>query len=141
MTNPLHELQRRLKGMREEEVPKMTLSILLAIRDRSREKTPIDTGTLINSAFTNMVSLPNFVEGTVGYTAEYAAAVAAMKGKLKGQPRGHFGKTRDGVSFGGGTQKGYYWDPQGQAEPDFFNKGIEEALEEDVPAIIRSMKQ
>lgn len=42
-----------------------------------------------------------------------------------GQPREHFGKTnnlsdfgpKQVVEFGGGTGKGYYWDPN--AEPEF----------------------
>lgn len=47
-----------------------------------------------------------------------------MPGKLKGQPRAHFGKTRDGTEFGGGTGKGNYWDPHG--EPQFLKKGFDE---------------
>ena len=64
------------------------------------------------------------VTGRVGYSANYAAYVHDMPGKLKGQPRSHFGKTREGTEFGGGTGKGNYWDPHG--EPQFLKKGFDE---------------
>lgn len=87
--------------------------------------TPVDTSFLINSQYRDVrVIAGKSVKGAVGYTAAYAAAVHAMSGKLKGQPRGHFGKTKEGVEFGGGTGKGKYWDPA--AEPGFLTKGFEE---------------
>lgn len=60
--------------------------------------TPIDTGHLVNSAYGPVA---NGKTGRVGYTAEYAFWVHEAPGKLKGQPRRHFGKTSAGVSFGG----------------------------------------
>lgn len=89
--------------------------------------TPVDTSFLINSQYRSVKTESGRVIGAVGYTALYAAAVHGMSGKLKGQPRGHFGKTKDGVEFGGGTGNGRYWDPS--AEPGFLTKGFEENQE------------
>lgn len=89
--------------------------------------TPIDTSFLINSQFRRITRKPGGgYSGMVGYTARYAAAVHGMSGKLKGQPREHFGVTREGVQFGGGTGVGNYWDPD--AEPMFLTKGFERNL-------------
>jgi len=57
-----------------------------------------------------------------------------MSGKLKGLPRTHFGKTRAGQEFGGGTGKGNYWDPHG--EPQFLTKGFEETRDQ-IDAVVR----
>lgn len=97
--------------------------------------TPVDTSTLINSSFRELKSAPNGVKAKVGYTARYAAAVNAMSGKLKGEPRQHFGQTRAGVGFGGGTGVGNYWDPN--AEPDFLRKGFERDGMADIKATIK----
>ena len=97
--------------------------------------TPIDTSTLINSQYRKLVSIPGGMQGKVGYSAKYAAAVHGMSGKLKGQPREHFGKTRSGKEFGGGTGKGNYWDPG--AEPGFLTKGFERDGLNEIKAIIR----
>lgn len=86
--------------------------------------TPVDTSFLINSQYRSVKTENGKVVGAVGYTALYAAAVHAMSGKLKGKPRGHFGKTKDGIEFGGGTGNGRYWDPS--AEPGFLTKGFDE---------------
>ena len=98
---------------------------LIIIDGNAALLTPIDTSNLINSRFIEVKKLANGVQGRMGYTAEYAAAVHAMSGKLKGKPRADFGKTAAGVSFGGGTGTGNYWDPN--AEPQFLTKGAENA--------------
>lgn len=85
--------------------------------------TPIDTSTLANSQFRRVTVNGNKVVGVVGYTARYALWVHESSGKLKGQDRAHFGKTREGREFGGGTGRGKYWDPK--AEPKFLKKGFE----------------
>lgn len=85
--------------------------------------TPIDTGHLLRSRFREVKPATNGWIGQYGYTAAYASAVHSMSGKLKGKPRGDFGKTKDGQSFGGGTGVGNYWDPN--AEPEFLVKGFE----------------
>lgn len=85
--------------------------------------TPMDTGHLLQSRYREITKTSAGWIGRYGYTAAYAAAVHGMPGKLKGQPRAHFGKTRAGQEFGGGTGKGNYWDPN--AEPEFLTKGFE----------------
>lgn len=85
--------------------------------------TPQDTGNLLRSRFREVTKSANGWVGKYGYTANYAAAVHGASGKLKGQPRAHFGKTKAGQEFGGGTGKGSYWDPNG--EPQFLTKGFE----------------
>jgi hypothetical protein len=74
------------------------------------------------------------ITGRVGYSANYAAYVHAMPGKLKGQPRAHFGKTREGQEFGGGTGTGNYWDPHG--EPQFLTKAANETRDQ-IDAVMR----
>lgn len=101
--------------------------------------TPIDTGHLVNSAFGPVV---NGKTGRVGYTAEYAFWVHQAPGKLKGQPRQHFGKTSNHsdfgpqrpVAFGGGTGVGNYWDPN--AEPKFLAKGFDR-IKPAIPQILK----
>lgn len=88
----------------------------------SQMLTPVDTGNLFGSMFRRMKNSQHGWKCTVGYTAEYAHAVHEASGKLKGQPRRNFGKTKDGIEFGGGTGKGNYWDPD--AEPGFLRKGF-----------------
>ena len=95
---------------------------------------PIDTGTLANSQYAPEIEhKEGQTLGTIGYTAAYAGAVHEMPGTLKGQPRAHFGVTREGVAFGGGSGVGNYWDPD--AEPQFLTKGFKQ-LEPQIPAIL-----
>lgn len=100
--------------------------------------TPIDTSFLINSKFRSISVGGTKVMGIVGYSARYAAAVHNASGKLKGKPRKHFGKTRYGVEFGGGTGVGKYWDPK--AEPQFLKKGFEDNRDKVNEAMERAMK-
>lgn len=99
--------------------------------------TPIDTSNLINSQYRRMEKRGNVWRALIGYTAAYAAAVHAASGKLKGQPRAHFGTTRAGVDFGGGTGVGNYWDPD--AEPGFLTKGFEDHRAEIDEAVYREL--
>lgn len=100
--------------------------------------TPVDTGNLIGSMFRRMKNSQHGWKCTIGYTAAYAAAVHNAKGTLKGQPRRHFGKTKDGTEFGGGTGKGNYWDPN--AEPKFLQKGFNDQRDEIDAAVRRAMR-
>ena len=101
------------------------------------QMTPIDTSTLINSQTAPQIEVKRGkVKGSIGYTADYAAAVHEASGKLKGEPRAHFGQTREGVMFGGGTETGRYWDPN--AEPEFLKKGFEQ-LKPAIPALLRKL--
>ena len=99
-------------------------AVLIDAAQFAANLTPIDTSNLIGSQFREVKVEDGKVTGTLGYTAEYAAAVHGMKGTLKGQPRAHFGATGDGTQFGGGTGNGNYWDPN--AEPGFLIKAFED---------------
>lgn len=102
---------------------------------KAQTMTPIDTSTLVDSQTAPQITVgPNGVEGSVGYTAAYAAAVHDAPGTLAGQPRADFGKTADGTAFGGGTGVGNYWDPN--AEPEFLTKGFDQ-IESAIPSILR----
>lgn len=101
----------------------------------SQTMTPIDTTNLFNSQYAPQISHSNGkTKGRVGYTAHYAKAVHEAPGKLKGQPRADFGVTREGVTFGGGTGRGNYWDPN--AEPGFLRKGFNQ-IKPAIPAILK----
>lgn len=100
--------------------------------------TPIDSSTLINSQFREIIVRGTRLTGRVGYSAKYAMYVHSASGKLKGQPRADFGVTRDGVSFGGGTGKGNYWDPN--AKPGFLKAGFDESRQQIEEAIEREMR-
>ena len=52
----------------------ITQSLILGGAEASA-MTPIDTGTLINSQFRNVTKNGQEIIGTIGFTAEYAAAV------------------------------------------------------------------
>ncbi|QPB31002.1 HK97 gp10 family phage protein [Citrobacter amalonaticus] len=95
---------------------------LILIGSRAAYYTPIDTSTLINSQFREIDAGGVIITGRIGYSANYVVYVHEASGKLKGQPRAHFGTTRAGKQFGGGTEKGNYWDPHG--EPQFLTKGV-----------------
>ncbi|EPC4018165.1 HK97 gp10 family phage protein [Enterobacter kobei] len=96
-------------------------SAMILIGARAAYYTPIDTSTLINSQFREIDAGGVFITGRIGYSANYAVYVHEASGKLKGQQRAHFGTTRAGQQFGGGTGTGNYWDPHG--EPQFLTKG------------------
>jgi len=92
--------------------PLMTTSI---------KKTPVDTGALRRSA---NVAPPKYdIKGVYvvfGYAKRYAMAVHEMPGTLKGEPRS---ESPDPIQ---GTGRGKHWDPQGEAEPQFLRKAIDE---------------
>ncbi|AMO43578.1 hypothetical protein PAEP54_00270 [Pseudomonas phage YMC11/07/P54_PAE_BP] len=86
--------------------------------------TPIDTSTLVSSQTAPQITVgPNGVEGSVGYTAAYAAAVHDAPGTLAGQPRDENDPSR-----------GDYWDQN--AEPEFLTKGFDQIIPA-IPAILR----
>ncbi|HCQ4453799.1 TPA: HK97 gp10 family phage protein [Escherichia coli] len=84
--------------------------------------TPRDTGALINGYYVNVEENQDGAHATVGNTERYAYWVHEMPGTLKGQPREHFGKTSEGIAFGGGTGRGEYWDPD--ADPKFLERAL-----------------
>ena len=50
----------------------------LLVKNKSQEICPVDTGNLINSAFTDVELKGSKVVGTIGYTAAYAPFVHEM---------------------------------------------------------------
>lgn len=91
---------------------------------KAQTMTPIDTSTLVDSQTAPQITVgPNGVEGSVGYTAAYAAAVHEAPGTLAGQPRDESDPSR-----------GDYWDPN--AEPEFLTKGFDQIIPA-IPAILR----
>lgn len=107
-------------------------NVLQAGAAYSDTMTPVDTSYLINSRYAPQITQSNGkTSGVVGYTAEYAAAVHNMPGKLAGEPRKEFGN----AGFGGGTGVGNYWDPD--AQPKFLEKGFE-MVKPEIPAILKA---
>lgn len=117
-------------------------SAMMLIGTRAAYYTPIDTSTLINSQFREIDAGGVLITGRIGYSANYAAYVHEASGKLKGQPRAHFGVTSNRSEFGpqkpkkfgGGTGKGNCWDPHG--EPQFLTKGANDERD-NVDAVMR----
>lgn len=107
-----------IAGIRTE---KVLTEVMIVGAGHAATLTPVHTSTLINSQYRKLEPLASGMTGRVGYTAEYAAAVNAAKGKLKGKPR------PDG--------SGNYWDPNG--EPDFLRKGFERDGLSEIKAIIK----
>lgn len=142
MSNPFDLLRERLTEMGEVKAKNAVQRLAFETSAEAALLTPVDTSNLINSRFVSVNDYLGFIEGRVGYTARYARAVANMSGKLKGQPRAHFGRTSNrsefgpiqAYEFGGGTGRGRYWDPD--AEPDFLNKGAKRAIDNAWPAIV-----
>lgn len=87
--------------------------------------TPVDTSTLINSMYRDVVVNGMMVTGRVGYSANYALYVHQASGKLKGQrrPKG----------------RGVYWGPSGQ--PQFLNVGIQRGMPDAEAVIIKEMSK
>lgn len=100
--------------------------------------TPVDTSNLINSQYTRVVKAGTRINGYIGYTARYAYWVHESPGTLMGQPRAHFGKTKAGVAFGGGTLKGNYWAPNGK--PKFLTRAGDDNKSEIDRAVHKAMK-
>lgn len=134
----LDKAQRKLQGVMDDVAgarsEKFVTLSAKGVEARTAPYVPIDTGELVNSAYTQTTKTWRGWTSVFGYAAVYGKWVHEMPGTLKGQPREHFGKTRKGKKFGGGTQKGNYWDPDG--EPQFLAKGVEEFIAEDLDAFI-----
>lgn len=127
-------LRRIIDDIQGRKVVRAIQSALVIVGAQAAIYTPVDTSTLLNSQFREIMVNGTRITGRVGYSANYAAYVHAMPGKLKGQPRAHFGKTRAGQEFGGGTGTGNYWDPHG--EPQFLTKAANETRDQ-IDAVMR----
>nr|DAL51217.1 MAG TPA_asm: Minor capsid protein [Caudoviricetes sp.] len=101
--------------------------------------TPIDTSMLVNSRYIDFDTSGGRITAKVGFSAAYAAYVHDAPGKLKGQPRAHFGTTRAGKQFGGGTEQGIYWGPGG--EPQFLKKGLQQVRPHIPELMAKGMKK
>lgn len=86
---------------------------------------PVDTSTLLNSQYREVNQDGDKLRGRIGFTAEYAAAVHAAEGKLKGQMR----PKRDGKG------RGKFWGPH-DGQPKFLEVAAERAGP-DVDSIIK----
>mgnify|MGYP006924664198 CR=1 FL=1 len=90
----------------------------------ANQMAPMDTSTLVDSQYAPQIEQGDGkTTGSIGYTAEYAAAVHDAPGTLRGMPRDPDDPSR-----------GDFWDPN--AEPGFLTKGGEE-IRPDVPAILK----
>lgn len=128
----IHKIKDKITNARSE---RAVFAILTNGAAMAATLTPVDLGNLIGSQTSPKITYKNVaVNGVVGYTAAYAAAVHAMPGTLKGKPREHFGQTAAGVKFGGGSLTGTYW--ANGAEPQFLTKGFERTKSE-IPAILK----
>lgn len=136
----LKEVQRNLDSFFEqvekEKTERAVYQVLSTGMAISQTKAPIDIGELTDSAYAPIFfKRKGKTVGVVGYRAPYALFVHEMSGKLKGKPRAHFGVTRVGKEFGGGSGKGTYWSPD--AEPKF----LENAFNEIKPEVIRIIQE
>jgi len=148
--NSLNKVRVKLKGIiqdiSDDKAPKAIQAALYVGGGHAVTMVPVDTGNLVNSRFEIVEKAASGWRGRMGFTANYAAAVHAMKGKLKGQPRANFGMTGNQSSagpqqpraFGGGTGQGNYWDPQG--EPQFLTHGFEDNRKE-IDAVVKKVMQ
>lgn len=115
----------KVKEISEERTQQAVGAVLRAGSVAVQQFVPMDTGHLLQSQYApQVITHTGKTVGHVGFTAEYALWVHEMPGKLKGQPRADFGTTRAGEDFGGGSGRGYYWDPD--AEPQFMVKGFDQ---------------
>lgn len=101
--------------------------------------TPRDLGNLVNSRYRIVHPSKTGWTGKYGYTANYAAAVHALSGKLKGQPRSSVKafNTKTGAT-GFASDSGNFWDPEG--EPQWLQKGFEMSMDDIKAAIKRNMQ-
>ncbi|UOY54099.1 hypothetical protein LCD43_25500 (plasmid) [Enterobacter asburiae] len=74
-----------IAGIRTE---KVLYEVMNAGANHAALITPVaKTSVLINSQYKKLEPMPSGMIGRVGYAANYAAAVNAARGKLKGKPR------------------------------------------------------
>jgi hypothetical protein len=62
-----------------------------------------------------------------------------MMHQKKGPTKAHFGTTRSGKQFGGGTEQGVYWGPGG--EPQFLKKLLSKVKPRIPEIIAKGMKK
>ncbi|ARU94561.1 hypothetical protein [Tatumella citrea] len=120
--------------------PRAVQSASIIIGSEAAVLTPIDTSTLINSQFRELMVNGTMVTGRVGYSADYAVYVHNAPGKLKGKPRSgvqSFNTSSGKVAFA--SDKGNFWDPH--AEPHFLTKGAANAKDAVIAVVHKEMSR
>lgn len=117
----LSKLADRIKGRMSERA--LTEALIVA-EGYAASLTPMDTGNLLQSMYREVKPHGNGYTARIGFTANYAAAVHAMPGTMRGQPRAQNDPSR-----------GDFWDPD--AEPEFLTKAIERDGYRDIQATLR----
>lgn len=120
--------------------PRAVMAAAMNIGSAAAVLTPIDTSTLINSQFRELMVNGTMVTGRVGYSADYAVYVHNAPGKLKGKPRSGVKsfKTSSGkVAFA--SDQGNFWDPH--AEPHFLTKGADNAKDAVISVVHKEMSR
>jgi hypothetical protein len=130
MRNPnntafLNNLARAMKQMKQGAVKGVRLACA-HVKVEAQQRVPVDEGNLKASAYTDVKVNKDGCGGTVGFTANYAAAVHEKPMTLKGQDRK--------------GSKGKYWDKQGQATNKFLEKAIDENQSEILQIIHKAAK-
>lgn len=124
----LDQTRRNLEKLTEQIAGRMSeralTEALIVAEGYAASLTPMDNGNLLQSMFREVKPHGNGYTGRIGYTANYAAAVHAMQGTLRGQPRDPNNPSR-----------GDFWDPD--AEPEFLIKAIERDGYRDIQATLR----
>jgi len=133
----LRNLNKEISGVKRRCKGSLRTATLL-VRRTSQLKTPVDTGNLKASAFSEVYQDGEMIWGGVGYTASYALWVHEATGKLAGLPRGG-GKVKKGKRKGQ-PKHGFFWDPQGQAEPQFLRNALIENHYKIVNLIVNGAK-
>lgn len=125
----MHRILNDIEGKR---VVRASYAALNVIALESASMVPIDTSTLINSQFREVIVGKTRVTGRVGYSANYAAYVHEAPGKYLGTKT--FRPVGKGESPG---SKGYIWDKTG--EPKFLEKAGDKTQGQAQDAIRREL--
>lgn len=124
----LEQTRRNLKRLTDRISGSMTekalTEVLIIGEGYAASLTPMDSGHLLQSMYREIKPVGKGFRARLGFTANYAAAVHAMPGTLKGQPRDPNDPSR-----------GDFWDPD--AEPEFLTKAFERDGYRDIQATLR----
>ncbi|MES1987456.1 MAG: hypothetical protein V4440_05395 [Pseudomonadota bacterium] len=148
LDNVVGRLKLQFQSAKNEKTEAAITEMLLEGERNAVSLTPANVGYLRSTADHRTVLEGNGWAGYVFYGAMYAAAVNRASGKLKGQPRAHFGRTRihsffgplQSKEFGGGDLTGRYWDPVG-SQPHFLETGMEEMAQDSADRILKKHYQ
>lgn len=113
---------RQLEAKKRNARRKALTRIGLKVKADSISLTPVDTGNLRQSAYTEV---DRDVKVTIGYTAAYAPFVHEAMEKLRGAPRTS------------GTGKGFYWDG---GENKFLDKAVKRNAKFIMDELAKAMK-